>query len=99
MLLKERTGGSYGLYAFDNSAGPRRRNLNGADIAAVGASALPLNTWSHLAATFDGSSLRLYVNGSLVSTRAAPGAVVPSTGSLMIGGNSVWGELFQGWIT
>ena len=35
----------------------------------TGSSALPANTWSHLAATYDGSNLRLYVNGTLVRTR------------------------------
>jgi hypothetical protein len=33
--------------------------------------ALPNASWSHLAMTYDGVSLRLYVNGILVSTRAA----------------------------
>ena len=35
-----------------------------------GTSALPLNIWSHLAATYDGLSLRLYVNGVQVSSQA-----------------------------
>src|SRR5207253_6483357 len=29
---------------------------------------LPLNTWTHLAATFDGQSFRFYINGVLVAT-------------------------------
>ena len=33
-----------------------------------GTSALPPNMWSHLAATFDGTILRLYVNGVQVSS-------------------------------
>jgi hypothetical protein len=31
---------------------------------------MPMNTWTHLVGTFDGSNLRLYVNGSLVATHA-----------------------------
>jgi PKD repeat protein len=62
-----------------------------------GTSALPLNVWSHLAATYDGSTIRLYVNGQQVATRAQTGLVVPSSGLLMIGGNSnVAGKNFAG---
>ncbi len=32
---------------------------------------LPNGSWSHLAMTYDGTSMRLYVNGNLVSTRTA----------------------------
>ena len=35
-----------------------------------GTSALPLNVWSHLAATYDGATLRLFVGGVQVSSRA-----------------------------
>jgi len=63
---------------------------------AAGTSQLPLNTWSHLAATYDGVTLRLYVNGSQVANRPLAGALKASTGPLRIGGNSLWGEFFQG---
>ena len=46
--------------------------------------------------TYDGSSMRLYVNGVLVSTRAQTGSTAVSTGLLQIGGNGVWGEYFSG---
>src|SRR5215510_13770156 len=62
----------------------------------AGPSALALNTWSHLAATYNGSTLSLYVNGALVASQAFSGAIVTSTGALRIGGNGVWGEYFQG---
>jgi concanavalin A-like lectin/glucanase superfamily protein len=55
-----------------------------------------LNTWSHLAMTYNGSSMRLYVNGALVATRAQTGNATVSTGVLRIGGNGVWGEYFTG---
>jgi len=68
----------------------------GSERNAVGSAGLALNVLSHLAATYDGSSLRLYVNGALVSTTAVTGSMVASTGVLRLGGNSVWGEWFAG---
>src|SRR5439155_18566328 len=34
---------------------------------------LAINTWSHLVGTFDGTTLRLYVNGALAASAAAAG--------------------------
>jgi hypothetical protein len=39
---------------------------------------------------------RLYVNGVEVASRAQTGPVLVSDSPLRIGGNSVWGEFFQG---
>jgi hypothetical protein len=58
----------------------------------------PVNRWSHVALTFDGTMLRLYVNGSQVSSRATTGAILRTTRPLWIGGNSPYGEYFQGLI-
>ncbi|HYL57485.1 MAG TPA: LamG-like jellyroll fold domain-containing protein [Candidatus Acidoferrales bacterium] len=33
---------------------------------------LPMNTWTHLAGTFDGTTQKFYINGQLVGTNAAP---------------------------
>ena len=65
---------------------------------APAASPLPAGTWSHLATTYDGSQLRLYVNGTQVAQTAASGSIATSTAPLRIGGNAVWGEWFSGWI-
>ena len=70
--------------------------MTGVQTCALPISALPAVTWSHVAVTYDGASLRLYVNGAQVSSRAATGSLVASTGALRIGGNSVWGEYFRG---
>ena len=62
-----------------------------------GPTKVPVNIWSHLAATYDGSVLRLYVDGVEVKSRAVSGAIiVASSGPLRFGGNSVWGEWFKG---
>jgi hypothetical protein len=73
------------------------------DRAARGTTKLPLNTWTHLATTYDGTNQRFYVNGILVGTTLSPagsgGGIVQSNGALRIGGNaSSTGEFFQGLI-
>jgi hypothetical protein len=40
---------------------------------------VPLDTWSHVAMTYDGSMLRLYINGADAGSRAATGTVVPAS--------------------
>lgn len=63
-----------------------------------GPAPLPLNAWSHLATTFDGTTQRLYVDGTLVASRPSTAAAQVGTGALRIGGNDVWGEQFDGLI-
>jgi chitodextrinase len=72
--------------------------FGGANANAYGASSLPVGSWSYLALTYEGSALRLYVNGSLMSTQAAAGAIATSSNALQIGGDSIWGQYFNGLI-
>src|SRR5262249_40981490 len=67
----------------------------GAYAEAVGAT-LPLNTWTHLAATYDGATMRLYVNGALAATKAGSGSLLTSTNQLQIGGDSIYGQDLKG---
>ncbi len=52
----------------------------GGERNAVGSASLPLNAWSHLATTYDGSVVRLYVNGTLAGSSAIRGTIPASTG-------------------
>ena len=98
VALKETaTGLAYALYAHDNAPHPAvTANFGGADQSAVGLQALPIATWTHLAATYDGAVMTLYVNGTEVRTQPATGSFVQSAQPLSIGGNAVWGEYFAG---
>jgi fibronectin type 3 domain-containing protein len=98
-LLKERPGQlSYALYAAADNGRPQTEISAGASREARGTAALTAGAWSHLAATYDGTTLRLYVNGAQVSSTAATGTLFNSTGALRIGGNKIWGEYFSGLI-
>jgi hypothetical protein len=56
-----------------------------------------VNVWTHVALTYDGSQLRLYVNGVQVASKARAGAIqTPGSNPLWIGGNVPYGEYFRG---
>jgi hypothetical protein len=46
---------------------------------------LPLNVWTHLAMTYDGSYIRLYINGELDSSYAQTGSISTTSNWLAIG--------------
>lgn len=97
LVIKERRAGlAYALYSGTENARPSVHAFTSREYGTRGTRALALKTWSHLAATYDGARLRLYVNGVRVSSRALTNRMRVSRGALRIGGNDVWGEYFKG---
>jgi glucose/arabinose dehydrogenase/PKD repeat protein len=89
---------TYGMYAGTDTQRPSG-NLypsGGGEQIVSGPSALPLNTWSHMAMTWDGNTQRLYINGSEVANRVVGGTLVNGAGPLQFGGNGIWPEWFAG---
>jgi hypothetical protein len=100
LVLKEASGfGAYHFYANSDVGRPSTViSVSGAEKELTAGPTLPINTWTHLAATYNGSTQNLYVNGALVGSRPQSGGIDVSDGKLRIGGNAVWGEYFTGYI-
>jgi outer membrane protein assembly factor BamB len=82
-----------------NASKPDAGMIAGGSYAdAVGTTALTANTWSYLTETYDGSTLKLYVNGTQVASVAHTGAIASSTNALQIGGDTIYSQYFAGLI-
>ncbi len=78
---------------------PNTRIRIGSSTSTVtGTNKLSANTWTHLASTYDGSVLRLYVNGVLASSTNVTGNISVTTNPLRIGGSTALSQYFMGMI-
>ena len=96
VVMKERPGDLvYGLYAHNGATGPSgNAYASDAEYGYAVGPPLSLGGWTHLATTFDGSMLRVFVNGTQVASDPLNGSIATSSSPLRIGGNSVWDEWF-----
>jgi hypothetical protein len=97
VIVKERPGDLvYGLYSSSDSGRPQSQVTVGSVRVLDGPSPIAAATWTHLAATFDGTTQRLFVNGAEVSALASAGSILASASPVKIGGNAIWAEWFSG---
>jgi hypothetical protein len=71
------SGGRFTFYLFNAFSGA----------SLVTASIIPLHQYTHIAATYDGSEAKLYVNGVLDTSKVVGGTISNSSGNLYIGHN------------
>lgn len=95
VIAKNNSGSSYeldlrsdGKIEFEAFIGGAQRSFSGGDIS--------LNKWTHIAATFDGSQMKIYQNGTLVATANYSGTIGSNTTPVTIGARSGGGALFAG---
>lgn len=86
-----------GYYLGINPAGHLRWNVNGRIIEMD--TAFPIGEWTHIAATYDGLNLKLYINGEHYGSYQYSGGIQPNDAPFTIGQQSNYsGEYgsFQG---
>ncbi|MDH5232591.1 MAG: LamG domain-containing protein [Gammaproteobacteria bacterium] len=65
------------------------KTANGPDMAYVGAGSIPQDEWTHISASYDGLSIRTFVNGQMTSLVSyAHGVLAETNNELRIGGRS-----------
>lgn len=107
-IIQKRTSGNVGGYVFETTQPSGSGAPNGLQfVIMIGgvyqtlnpANILTTNAWQHVAATYDGAFMRIYVNGVEVGSRAQTGAIDASTSPVIFGRNAVNLSLaFQGGI-
>jgi concanavalin A-like lectin/glucanase superfamily protein len=99
IIYKERsTGFSYALFGSDSSSHPTTSVRTNANFSANGPSPIPTNVWTHLAATYDGTRVRLFVNGVEIDNNAGGLADHDERGSAPDRWQFDQGEYFRGLI-
>ncbi|HRU91934.1 MAG TPA: fibronectin type III domain-containing protein [Candidatus Marinimicrobia bacterium] len=69
-------------------------NPGGAHNGVISTNPITIGEWTHLAGTYDGSNLRLYVNGELVSQGPFTANIGPGDAGFYLGGT--WNNYFDG---
>ncbi|MEO8457700.1 MAG: LamG domain-containing protein [Chloroflexota bacterium] len=88
----------YGLFICDPGSGLVARWYASQPATHLdGSTIIPFNEWTHIAATYDGSNIKLYVNGVLDASRTDTAFVPLDTNSpLEIGHDADWDETPDG---
>jgi subtilisin-like proprotein convertase family protein len=92
-LVSYKEGGNCGAALSLNEDGrsqyPRFAvNVGGVWQSAQASQPIPLDTWVHLAGTYDGQTIRLYRDGQLAASTPAPGAMQQCNGPTTLGSHT-----------
>lgn len=91
---------SYDLMLLDTPSGfQARMGVSGADgnrTYATSGQSFAYGSWHHIVGTFDGSAVRLYVNGVEQATAAYASSMVAAAGPVLLGRNGAGGDTFKG---
>ncbi len=106
-ILQKRTSGNFGGYVLESTQPSGSGAPNGLQfVIMIGgvyqalnpANILTPNVWQHVAATYDGAFMRIYVGGVEVANKPQTGAIDLVAAPLVIGRNVVSNVGFQGGI-
>jgi hypothetical protein len=64
----------------------------------VDGSPMSLDVWTHMAATYDRTTLRLYIDGELVGATSATAPIHRTMDSVLLGGDHFGGGVYGDWI-
>ena len=80
IILSKQNGGVAGNYSLGLSAtGVPYLSREAAPWVVNATSSIPINEWHHIAGVFDGSTLKIYIDGLLSNSIAASGSITPSS--------------------
>lgn len=72
-------------------------SIGGVWVSATTPAVMGLNSWYHVAGVFDGSTIKVYINGELQVSNPAVGVISTSSNTMYIGENPTWtGRYFDG---
>jgi len=99
IVAKENTdlGVGYGII-YAGTANPAYRSRIGGLWRSLIFAEFPLNTWRYVVATYDGSFMRVYLDGIFSVSQAASGSIATNTFPLSIGRQERAGSFFAGLI-
>lgn len=100
VVSKGTTQNSQYVLRLQGGSNPRMRFMTKANslVSMFAPTKIQPNVWTHVAATYDGSFMRLYINGSLDASAAQSGQMTDSGDPLYISSNRGTGIYFDGLI-
>jgi hypothetical protein len=85
-------------YFLDTSGMSVAGGVTTTSSSSISGSTIAVNAWTHVAVTYDGSNLRIYVNGVLSNSAPKTGTIAASSYPLSIGGDRLYAQYFKGTI-